>query len=131
MTKHELKQIYYIDREIRMWQQKLEELNNKSRIGAPRLTGMPNGTEIHNKVESDAIEKAEMSAVINGLLVKLQRQRREITEYIEGIDDSVIRQIMFCRYVHLMSWTQTALEIGGKNTADSVRKAHDRFLRKK
>lgn len=131
MTKHDLKQVYYINREIKMWQQKLEELNNKSYVGTPKLTGTPNGTITQNKVEADAIEKAEMSAIIAGLLVKLQRQQREIMDYINGIDDSLIRQIMVCRYVHLMSWTQVAMEIGGGNTSDSVRKVHDRFLRKK
>lgn len=131
MTKHDLKQVYYINREIKMWQQKLEELNNKSYVGTPKLTGTPNGTITQNKVEADAIEKAEMSAIIAGLLVKLQRQQREIMDYINGIDDSLIRQIMVCRYVHLMSWTQVAMGIGGGNTSDSVRKVHDRFLRKK
>ena len=130
MTKKELKQVYYIDREIKMWQRKLDELNNKSPVGTPELTGMPRGAGSQNKIEDEAIEKAEMSTIIAGLLVKLQRQKREIMEYITSIEDSFIRQIMICRYVNLMSWTRIAMEIGGGNTPDSVRMAHDRFLRK-
>lgn len=130
MTKHDLKQVYYINREIKMRQRKLDELNNKSPVGTPKLTGVPGGTVTQNKVEADAIEKAEMSAIIAGLLVKLQRQRREIMEYINGIEDSLIRQIMVLKYVELKSWTQVAIAIGGGNTKEGLRKKLYRFLNK-
>ncbi len=125
MTKHDLKQIYYIDREIKMWQRKLDEMNNKSYVGTPKLTGTPNGTVVQNKVEADAIERAELSAKI----AKLQCQQQEITEYINGIDDSIVRQIITLKYVELKSWTQVVMAIGGGNTKEGLRKKLYRFLK--
>lgn len=130
MTKHELKQVYYIDREIRSWKKRLDELSRRSCISAPKITGTPSGTKKSNSVEALAIQKAEAVETINGLLVELNRKKLEILNYINGINDSLIRQILTCRYIHLMSWVRTADVVGGGNTPDSVRMAHDRFLKK-
>jgi hypothetical protein len=53
----------------------------------------------------------------------------EINEYIETIDDSLLRQIITLRHVNGLTWDQVAAHIGGGNTGDSVRKMHDRFLK--
>ncbi|WP_236908829.1 hypothetical protein [Clostridium sp. Cult3] len=38
----------------------------------------------------------------------------EIYEYIDNIDDSLIRQIITLRYVSGLTWEQVAASIGGK-----------------
>ena len=43
VTKKELEQIYYITREINMWQRELDSLKTKSKVSSPVLTGMPEG----------------------------------------------------------------------------------------
>ena len=53
----------------------------------------------------------------------------EINEYVESIDDSLIRQIITLRHINGFTWEQVAAHIGGNNTADGVRMIHDRFLR--
>ena len=69
---------------------------------------------------------------------RIQRLKNEVEDaeteyerlknYINSIDDCVIRQIMTLRHVDGLSWVKVALQIGGNNTADSVRIAHERFL---
>lgn len=54
----------------------------------------------------------------------------ETNEYIESIEDSLIRQIIALRYINGLTWEQVAASIGGNNTADSVRMLCDRFLKK-
>ena len=54
---------------------------------------------------------------------------RRLQRFIALIDDSLIRQILTVRYVDGKNWNQVALQVGGGNTADSVRKAADRFLK--
>lgn len=54
-----------------------------------------------------------------------------LNRYISETDDSLIRQILSYRYVNGLTWGQTAAHIGGNNTTDSVRMAHDRFISKK
>jgi hypothetical protein len=53
----------------------------------------------------------------------------EINEYIETLDDSLIRQIITLRHMNGLTWEQVAASIGGGNSGDSCRKMHDRFLR--
>lgn len=51
-----------------------------------------------------------------------------LNRFINTIDDSQMRMIFSLRYINGLNWLQIAFSIGGGNTADSVRKAHDRFL---
>ena len=55
----------------------------------------------------------------------------ETNDYINDIDDSLVRQIFTLRYINGLEWRQVAVSIGGNNTADSVRMIHNRFLERK
>jgi len=52
----------------------------------------------------------------------------EINEYIETIDDSLLRQIITLRHVNGLTWDQVAASIGGGTRRTVVRMMHDRFL---
>lgn len=54
----------------------------------------------------------------------------EVEVFVDGIEDSRLRRIFRYRYVDNMSWLQVAIQMGGRTTAESVRKEHDRFLKK-
>ena len=58
------------------------------------------------------------------------REREEILDYIDTIEDSLTRQIFRYRHIDGLSWQTIALRVGGGNTKDSVRKVHDRYLDK-
>lgn len=76
------------------------------------------------------LEKLQYENAIQSKLKDIKKQRDEIMSFIEKIDDSYLRQIMFYRHVQGMNWTQVSMHIGGNNTADGCRKAHDRYLKK-
>lgn len=61
---------------------------------------------------------------------RLLELQNEVEEYIESINDSRMRRIISMRIIDNMTWQQVAQNIGGNNTADSARKAFDRFLEK-
>lgn len=128
MTKEELKQIYYLNKEIKMWQRELDRLQCKSLVKGQEITGMPHVPGISDKVGDIATEIKYIEDIIKGLLARIQIERRRIMEYIDNIDDSLLRQIIFLRNVSCMSWNQIAKEIGN-NTEDSVRKMYDRFIK--
>ena len=58
------------------------------------------------------------------------REKEEILTYIDSIDDSLVRQIFRYRHLDGLSWQSIAFRVGGGNTKDSVRKVHDRYLKK-
>lgn len=128
MTKEDLRQIYYLNREIKMWQEELARIQCRSIAQSPQITGMPRGAGQGDPVASMAADIADIEVIIRGKLAEIQIQRKRILEYIDTVEDSLIRQILFYRHVSCMSWTQVAMEIGGDNTPDGVRKIHDRFL---
>jgi len=131
MTKDELKQIYYLNKEVIMWENELERLEHKSLISANRLTGMPYGGGKSDKVGELVIEQESIKEIIQGKLVEIQLQRKRILEYINHIEDSMMRQIIFLRNVSCMNWEQISIEIGGGNSENSVKQAYSRFLKGK
>lgn len=135
MDKNQLRQLRHFKSEIRLLKQQIDNL--ESEIVTDRVRG--------SDVEHPYIEK---TYIIRGLAydrrkikrLKEKLQRRvddlidlvvEINEYIETIDDSLLRQIITLRHVNGLTWDQVAASIGGGNTADGVRMIHDRYLRGK
>lgn len=128
MTKEELKQIYYLNKEVRMWQKELERYQCKSLVKSQEITGMPFGGGISDGTARLACDMAEIDAIIKGKLAEIQIQRKKIIEYISGLNDSLLRQIVFLRNVSCMSWNEIAREIGGNNTENSVRMMYNRNI---
>ena len=131
MTKKELESVYYINKECQRWEEKLQELRNQSRAKSPQITGLPTGKGIVGDTTAKlAVAQAEYAAIIAGLLAKVQIKRREIMEFIDSIDDMLVREIVEYRCIHLMSWYEVADAIGGGNTYYGVKKKYYRFLKK-
>lgn len=121
MTKKELSQLYYLNREI-------EELATSC---TAQITGMPKVSWNSDKIAKYAAEIADLKALLDLNLKKCFYEFNRLNRYIETVDDSQMRMILALRYVNGLSWRQIAFSIGGGNTEDGVRKAHDRFLAKK
>ena len=129
MTKAELEQIYYLNRELKLWETELERVRCKSLVGSP-LPGNSHGSGVSDKVADRAERIIELENRIIAKRDEIQRLRDEAVAYIESISDSLTRQIIYYRCVSLMSWRRVAYEVGGYNTAESVRKIYDRFFEK-
>ena len=128
MTKAELEQIYYLNRELKLWETELERVRCKSLVGSP-LPGNSHGSGVSDKVADRAERIIELENRIIAKRDEIQRLRDEAIAYIESIPDSLTRQIIYYRCVSLMSWRKVAYEVGGYNTAESVRQIYSRFMR--
>lgn len=130
MTIRELSQLYHLNREIEMDRRRLQALEAKALPGAQRLTGMPGGSDVSDIVGDSAAEIADLQSIIDAKLRQCLCERKRLEQYISGIDDSLLRQIFTYRFVNGLTWNQVAACIGGDNTADGVRKAVKRYLKK-
>ena len=65
MTRKELQQIYYINREIQMWQNELAKLRARQLVGSPRLSDMPKGGLITG-MDDYVADLADLEATIKG-----------------------------------------------------------------
>ncbi len=130
MTKNELKQVQYLNSEINMWKEELERCSYDSILQSPSLVGSGKNGNISDKTASLAVKIAEIKNIIEAKLIELQLQRERIILYINSIDDSLIRQILFLRYISGFSWCRIATETGNFNSPDNLRIMHNNFLGK-
>ena len=131
MDKEELNQIYYLSKEIEMWRKALNRLQSMSLIPSQEITGMPFGTGKSDKVGNLAVSEVDIKDKIEELQKKAIEQQGKLIGYIQTIDDSLMRQIMYHRHVLCMKWTEVAMVVGGGNTPDGIRMMHNRFLEEK
>ena len=126
MTSKQLDQVFNLTREKRELEKMLLEIPDITAVRYDRI-GVSN-SGISSPVQKIAEQREKIRELISMKLAEISVAEREILEYIFSINDSQIRRIMRLRHIELKSWLQVANAIGGNNTADSVRKMHDRFL---
>ena len=108
MTARDLKQYYYLGKEIEYEKQRLA------------------GLEMAIAPEA---ELNETRRVIECKITEAEISKGRILREIMEIDDAFLRQIFVMRHVDLLSWAAIAARIGGDNTPDGVRMAHDRYIK--
>lgn len=129
MTKQSLEQIYYINRELKMWEHELELLKMRSPVASPKPKA-GSGSGISDPTARIAERRVEVESYIKFKAEQLQAARDEAVKFIWEIPDSLTRMIVFYRCVSLMSWRRVAYEVGGGNTENGVRMAYKRFIDK-
>lgn len=128
MTREEVSQIYYLNREIKKLQRNLSELRG-SGLQSPKIDGMPKAPgRTGSPTERQGIAEADIEMQIERLLAAVKQKQREIFEYIGSVEDSMIRMIIIFRCVDLCTWAEVAENIGGPMTADSARMAFNRHF---
>ena len=128
MTKEELNQIYYLEKEIEMWRKALNRLQSRSLLPSQEITDMPFGTGISDKVGNHAVTEVDIEDKIKALQKKAIEEQYKVLNYIETIDDSLIKQIIYHRHVLCMKWNEVAKALESSNSPDNLRMMHDRFL---
>ena len=130
MTLKELSQLYYLNREIKADQKRLEELNGM--IGAPStppISDMPRAPHgVDSKVERLAAEIVDLQAIIAARQIQCIHERARLERWINDIPDSLTRLIFTYRFVDCLSWAKVAEAVGGGNTAEGTRKRVHRYL---
>ena len=129
MTKKELSQLYYLKKEIRQQQKRLQELETAATSCTSKITGMPHGMGINDKISKYAAQIADLKGLLDLNLKKCFYELNRINRFIESVEDSEIRMILTLRYTQNLSWRNIATTMNYQD--ESVpRKRHDRFLRK-
>ena len=130
MTIKELSQYYYLTREIEDLKDRIREAETQATNMSVKLDCAPKAGRSQNKI---ALSVERIVLYKNQLQDRLERCQEELiklNQFISKCDDSVTRMILTCRFVHCMSWRQVAIKVGGRHTAESVRKICNRFIKK-
>lgn len=135
MDKDQLSQLRHLKSEIEILKKQIEDMDYN--ITTDNVKGSnPYFPYEERNFTITGINYEEYNRKARRLQRKLNRKVEELIdlveetyEYIGNIDDSLIRQIIILKYVNGLTWEQVAASIGGNNTADSVRKAAERFLK--
>lgn len=129
MTVKELSQLYHLNREIEMDQQRLREL--EAVVFSPsgtNMDGMPRAPGYGDSLARAVAEIVDLKAIIAAKQQQCIYERNRLERYISDIPDSLTRMIFTYRFVNGLSWWQVAYSIGGNNTGDSVRMRVKRYL---
>ena len=129
MTRKELSQLYYLNREIEQLKIKLAELEDAATSTTTRITGMPHISGVPDKVGKYAAEIADLKSLLEINLQKCFYELNGLNRYIDSINNSEMRQIFSLRYVNGLSWQQIAFIIG-EHDEQSPRRKHNSFSKK-
>lgn len=129
MTRKELSQLYYLNREIEQDKQRLAELESAATATNPKITGLPHAGGISDKT-SIAVEIAYLRDIISNKIQRTVYEYNRLMDYISNIDDGLTRQVFMYRFVNGYSWVQVAMHVGGGNTPGAVQMAVKRYLDK-
>lgn len=109
MTREKLEKIYYLKKEIEMWNNELVEIE---------ATG----------TESQPITSATIKKQIEHKHKECVEAVKEVLDYMDTLSDCVLRQIIYYRCIKCMTWNEVAARIGGGNSADGLRMQFSRAL---
>ena len=129
MTRKELSQLYYLQKEISSDEQRLIDLETAATSITANLSGMPGGGRKSDKT-AIAAEIADLKSIIQAKRDMCVAHYNQIMRYVAGIEDSLMRQIITMRNLDMLTWAQIAQRIGGGNTEDGLRMAYKRFVDK-
>ena len=131
MTSRELKNLYYLKKEIEQLRRQISELEACATNCSTKITGLPNGKGVSDKIGNYAAQIADLKALLDLNLKKCFYEFNRLNRYIEEVEEPLIKQIMIYRFEHQMGWMQIEKAMGGKNRAESLRKKLYRYLKKK
>lgn len=129
MTLKELSQLYYLEREIKLDQERLAELRSDlMNPKSPSYDGMPKSPNPDPAMERCVAEIADLEAIIQAKIEQRVYERSRLERYIADIPDSLTRQIFTLRFVEGMRWEEVADKIG--SSSYSVKHICYRFIAK-
>ena len=123
MTVPELSQILDLEKEMRVIEDTISDLRRRSAIDGRSLI---HSSSSHSKARQSSIDEyltrtEELTDHLLRLRSAAQNKRMQLVSFIEAVPDSLTRQALILKFMRGYSWTKTALEIGGGNTAEGVR----------
>jgi len=132
MDKMTLQQYRAIKKEIAALEDKIYSIRLKPPFGTDIVKG--SDTEFPYCEKSFTVSGVDRRKLDR--LTRVYEKRRDalleetlkVEEWLDGIEDSSIRQIVQYRYLDGFSWRKTAMKVYGKPCEDAPRRAVERFL---
>jgi len=118
VTKKELGQLFYLEREIKFLEEQLKEIESKSTISSSIAGGATGQNNITDKVGNIATKLADYQTLICLTIEKLYHQKNMTEKYIESLDDCQLRLILRMRFIKFYSWGKIAhaIRANGEST---------------
>jgi len=126
MTKEELSQLSWLNREIETERARLCELKTLL-CGEGSAAGLPDMDSEERMLVKEEIEASR--ALITARIQKAAAEYKRLCRFIDSVDDSMMRQILSLRYINGLSWQQIAFSIG-EHDEQYPRRKHQAFLAK-
>lgn len=143
MTKTELSRLSLISKEINIIKKQIDstrpEAINSDRILTDKVSGSSavfpycarsftvSGTQQYDYDKYYA-KLGRLQKQLSDKLEELMDERDRITNYINSLDEPIIRMILMCKYVNCMTWEQIGREVGFSSM--SVRRKHRTYFKK-
>ena len=86
-----------------------------------------------HSIEVKGAKPDEISESLQREILELRKLKREIEDFVFGIEDRMIKNVLLYRYIlggKKKSWQEIAFMVGGGNTAEGIRKLVKRYLKK-
>lgn len=133
MTRKDLERVYYLKRELKMWERRFKELCADMSQDTVAADGLPHSVtnNIGRPTENKAILLADHAELIREHMQKIGLAIREVEAFIATIDDPLIRQIVKLRCCECLSWEEVADQIGSNASAENMRLIYHRFVKSK
>ena len=124
-----LKQYYLLEGEIRNEEEKIAKIEAKL-CASPGFdkNSVPKNPTPRNRVEETYIELIARKEELQRKVAEYKEMKASIERFIDNIDDLLIRRIAEERFVKDKRFREIADELGGRNTAESVRKMLYRYI---
>ena len=127
MTKKELSQLYWLNKEIKSDQEKLAELQAAATRTTVQYNGIPGSSAPSDRSANLAVLIYEQKKLIENKTERIYIEQNRLIRFINTIDDSLIRQIMQLRYIQGKTWQQIAFAVG-ETDEQYPRRKHNTFL---
>lgn len=130
MTLKELSKVYYLNKEIKRDRNRLRMLRSVG-VKTTKVSGMPFAVSvIYDPIGENVATIIDLERALKRNIAKRLHEERKIMAFINSIDDCFIRLIFKLRFIDCKNWRDVAKEIGGGNTASSVKMCCHRFLKR-
>ena len=129
MTRKELSQLYYLKKEIKEQQRRLDELETAATACTAKITGLPSGRGISDKIGNYAAQIADLKGLLDLNLKKCFYELNRLDRFIQNVEDSQMRIILTLRYIQGLTWQKIAFAIG-EHDEQYPRRKHNSFLSK-
>ena len=130
MTLEQLNELFALREQLRKVQEMRQSFMDAARPGAQVLTGMPHSQEVRDKVGDLAVEIADLSSEVDRIQTAIAKKEPEIRSFIFSVPDYYVRTVFQLRYLRGLTWKETAVVLGGKNTVYGVKSACYQYLKK-